>query len=1290
MRRFVLWAAIAALAVPQFAEAVCTKCVATQITAANANKYLFGGSDAAGGIDDWYLTNKKVEVIIDDIGTNDVDVVGGTQPITKTSSNAVATGGTLVDVGLYKQNNDQLPQSFNVGGLSLAQVLLFRQGDETVWGATSNPCTSIGTANAECPAGPECASITVYGLMLMPNVSTQASPTLHARTRYEVCDGEQQLRMRTEIWNQSGGSISALPINDVFLWGGRGLDAFVPAAGRGFNHIELDLSNATNIAQATQSNYWFAPGNLNKKDGKMARGKQAKEVSYGHIFGLSNAPGAQDDSDGPGPNAPITLTTSRLQLGLHGNLLSGAIPVTAVLSAPVPNGASRVSNRALIVGKRNDGNSVTGDPKNPSNIFGQFGYPIGTQPGAVSPGSSEEGTITFIRVGGSPLNPSIPNNSPVTMIRAKGGFKVYLPEGDYQALAVFPGRNDILTPQFTVNVGNNPSLTIDASNEPKLGTLKGTVVNANGNAPMPAKISLKPVSPSVSPGFRRDFQAMNFSFNPGMCSNNFNTSCTADADCGGGNTCFRTCTNKQPATCTTNGDCDTGNGEVCASDNRCRSNACTTDGDCDAGALCKGDTESIVPESFPGGAAQLNVIYTADGKINQKVRPGTYEITVSRGIEYSIQQLGSVTVNAGGTVQLNGGAPITLNKVVDTTGWVSADFHIHSGRSLDSSAPLEARVRSFAAEGVDVMVSTDHDIVTDYNPAIAKLKLGSQIGSIVGTEVTTSVGTPPYFSNAWGHINGWPQLFDPNQRRSNSVEDENGSANVIHDRIRASLAATANKQCIGGSNGGRGCTGASDCKGGGSCVDVGTPVLQLNHVRAGVSGVVNIGFFDNIGYNPATPITACAKYPTICPTSQCFNGTNDGTACTTSATCTGGGVCGCASASVPSMANGCNSILLDLNVIPQASVCSTAGCGSGFEIASGTRNIDADVMEVDNGGNASGWPSTKQMRRDWLSLVNQNVTVGAVGNRHPMWATGVSDSHRLIAELPGYSRTFVQAGDLPDPAINLDIKTFNQKVIGGKMFASTGPFLEVTADTGGPVANLGDTLDGSGGIVNLNIEVQAAPWVPVDEVRVIKNGCVLACFNGSTSPAVSAQPAANSQTNTGVVRFNATIVDSVSADSYYVVEASPNLPVSGRPDIDPVVDSVAAGAFPLAYSNPIFADFDGGGYGGIGTSEPSCGPLPPSCSAGAAVASAAPVTMIAKAPVEEEMSLMDRILSAFLPAKVQAHEAEERPEDEAERLEQHEKTIRKQGGEYFPRQFVVLNFPTPKPEEAKPADDDQK
>jgi hypothetical protein len=1272
IRTILAVAAMAALlGATQAAEAACPKCVAEEITTANAAKHLLGGSDPAGGIGDWYLTNKKVELIVDDIGTIDADIAGGgTVPITVTSSNAVATGGTLVDVGLFNQNNDQLPGSFNVSGLSLDNVLLFRQGDEAIWGATSNPCLSVSGSGTECPSGPDCASITVYGISLFPGVSSVTAPALFARTRYEVCDGEQQVRMRTEIWNQSGSPAGPLPVIDVFLWGGRGIDAFVPATARGYNHPELDLANAANLL--VTSPYWFAPGNVHKKDGRVSRNKIAKEVSYGHLGGIGATPIAQDDPDGPlnpMPPANIPFLDPRLQIGLHGNLLSGAI--VPVLSGTVPDGASRVFSRVLVVGKRNDGHSVTGDPKNKQNIFGQLGYPTGTVRGSVRPRSKDEGTVTFIRTSGSALTPPIAANSPVTSIRAKGGFKVVLPIGNYIARTVFPGRDDIISDPFEV-IGGNSNLIIDASGLDKVGIVTATIVDADTNQPIPAKVSFSP-----SPVFRRDFEAFNFDLRTGMCSNALNgPACTADAACGGGNTCFRTCSNQEPKRCQNVGECEPG--ELCASDNRCRSNDCADDAACGAGYKCVADTASIGAEGFPGGSAQLNVIYTSNGKIKQNIKPDTYTATVSRGLEYSVRQF-PVEVEPGKKVDIGGGSPISLKRVVDTTGWVSADFHIHSARSLDSSAPLEARVQSFAAEGVEVMVATDHDIVTDYIPAIQKMKLTPFVASIVGTEVTTSVGTPPYFSNAWGHVNAWPQIFDPDLRRSGSAEDENASLNVVLDRLRASMAVSNNLQCIGGSRTGRPCSIPQDCKGGGVCTDVGPPVIQFNHVRAGVSGVVNIGFFDNIGYDPAALITDCQKYPVICPTSNCFNGTNDGTTCTSNGDCTGGGVCGCVSASVPAMANGCNEMLLDLNVIPQAALCTTPGCGSGFELASGTRNIDADVMEVDNGGNASGWGSTKAMRRDWMSLLNQGVEVGAPGNRHPLWATGVSDTHRLVAELPGYSRTFVEAGDLPNPGLGLDIKNFNEQVVAGKMFGSAGPVLDVTADNTSVTVGLGETLDASGGNVNLNIEVKAAPWIPVDEVRVIKNGCVIACFNDLTAPAVSAQPAFDDQTAAGVVRFTGVIPDAVTEDSYYVIEASPNLPASGSPAVDPIVNAVAAGAFPFAFTNPIFADFDGSGYEGLATVPPVCPALPASCSAGAAVASAPAETMFASVDPQKDLSWFGRLLEAILPS-VQAHEAENRPDDEEERLREHEERIRKAGDEYFPRQFFVIPTPAPKPE----------
>ena len=67
--------------------------------------------------------------------------------------------------------------------------------------------------------------------------------------------------------------------------------------------------------------------------------------------------------------------------------------------------------------------------------------------------------------------------------------------------------------------------------------------------------------------------------------------------------------------------------------------------------------------------------------------------------------------------------------------------------SPDSAVSNSIRAMSFAAEGVDVLVSTDHDFVTDYAPVIEQLQLTAQMTSMIGCEVT------PF---DYGHHNAFP------------------------------------------------------------------------------------------------------------------------------------------------------------------------------------------------------------------------------------------------------------------------------------------------------------------------------------------------------------------------------------------------------------------------------------------------------------------------------------------------------------------------------------------------------
>ena len=1314
MKRLILALLAVAWLAPSAAHAA-SKLIAEQVTLANAAKDLFGGTDAVGGVDDWYLSNGKVQAIIDDIGT--VTTSSGAA-VDKTSSEAIETGGTLMDLGLKGKNNDQLGNVFNVGGLSLANVFIFHQGDEAQWadpkvpGApmpNGNPCVSVGASEPTCSTDADCASITVYGIMMgtckpepcksghcdptgqvcttsadCPSIdfcSTRTNPTLPVRTTYKVCGTERAIHMSTEVWNKSGNT-QTLPVLDVFLWGGKSLLPFATGRGLGFTHPVLDYHNMDHVVAAvTTAPFLAAPGTLSKADGPMSRGKSAGTVSYGYYVNESRV-----DSNGPVSGGTITNVSG---IGsLHSTELSAATILPMLTGAlKVPNLASVVFNRTMVVGLKNDVASVLGDT--PSNKDGMFANSdlknlLGTVKGKFNkPAPTQEGTITFIRTGGPDLavasdNPSysVLNSAVMSEVRTKGSFKALLPEGTYTLRAVFAGRPDLgppAAPTFTVEVGKTvviPPITLESP-----GILHVEVQDATGatSVGMPAKISLSP-----SPRIHREFAAFTYSLLTGMCSNNFSTQCTADSTCGGGNTCFRTCANVPPERCGAGDTCPSG--FVCASDNYCRKNGCSSDADCGAGYLCRADTVDEQPEGYAGSTAQMHVIFTdSKGIANVEVKPDTYTVSVSRGPKYTIQKFEGVAITTGTTTNLNSGSPVTLKRVVDTSGYMSADFHIHSGRSFDSSVPLNARVNSFASEGVEVMIATDHAVNTDYTPIIKKLKMTPFITSIIGTEITTSVLRPPYMSNEWGHINTWPSVYDPTARRSGAIEEENIAANEIFYRMRHQSLLI----CSGGKNNGMACALDSDCKGGGACKDIGEHMVHLNHPRSGPSAATNQGMLGNVGYDPSKDITDCQKYPVLCSNSQCAGGTNDGTSCTSDSDCKGGGRCGCPGNSTPTAANGCNNILNDMNTIPQAApLCTSPGCGS-YENADDIRNIDFDIMEIDNGGRASSFDETRQVRRDWLSILNQGIQVGAPGKRHMLWVSGVSDSHRLVMELPGYSRTYVGAGNLPNPA-SVDTKTFNDTIISGNVTPTTGPFISFTADDGGTnTKKMGETLGPSVSSVNLHVKVQAAPWVPVDEVRIVKNGCVWQCYNTTTDPAVSDNPADPlEQTDSHATRFQADIPDTITGDSYYIVEAGQNLPSPGdTPTVDPVVNTVAAGAFMFGVANPIFVDYDGGGYEGIdltaGHGEPSCDPPPASCSAGAGtIASIPSSTMFARATAPQpEPSILARVLNTLVGRAVADEPQPSKPQGE-EQVQPRQDPLRPKN-RHIP--WAHIEFPTPVP-----------
>lgn len=141
-----------------------------------------------------------------------------------------------------------------------------------------------------------------------------------------------------------------------------------------------------------------------------------------------------------------------------------------------------------------------------------------------------------------------------------------------------------------------------------------------------------------------------------------------------------------------------------------------------------------------------------------RLEPGDYEIFMSRGHEYSVYRE-RISLPPGGQLLVQG----ELSKISETASWVSFDGHMHAAPSADTGFSLSNRVRGAAAEGLDVMVGTDHDYIVDYAPVISKLGFSDYITAISGQEIT--------LLNI-GHILGWPLEAD-------TSEPDHGAYNYV-------------------------------------------------------------------------------------------------------------------------------------------------------------------------------------------------------------------------------------------------------------------------------------------------------------------------------------------------------------------------------------------------------------------------------------------------------------------------------------------------------------------------------
>jgi hypothetical protein len=230
--------------------------------------------------------------------------------------------------------------------------------------------------------------------------------------------------------------------------------------------------------------------------------------------------------------------------------------------------------------------------------------------------------------------------------------------------------------------------------------------------------------------------------------------------------------------------------------------------------------------------------------------------------------------------------------------------------------------------------------------------------------------------------------------------------------------------------------------------------------------------------------------------------------------------------------------------LPRSDLEGYDGSGPGLVLRTppGARfgNADYHTQEVMNGTENE---DLLPYRAYWFYLLNQGIVRAGTAN---------SDSHSLVDSVLGTPRTLVTT---EQSVSGLDEVRFNAAVRQGRMIGTNGPVVEASiADRSGAERRPSVEAFVPGRTPMLSLRVSAAPWVPIDEVRIVVNGEVARTLSAELSQPPDAFGAE------GIVRFEGEIALSElgldgTRDAWIVVEAGEPLPSVGDLDCDGIPDT---------------------------------------------------------------------------------------------------------------------------------------
>jgi hypothetical protein len=160
-------------------------------------------------------------------------------------------------------------------------------------------------------------------------------------------------------------------------------------------------------------------------------------------------------------------------------------------------------------------------------------------------------------------------------------------------------------------------------------------------------------------------------------------------------------------------------------------------------------------------ALRPGVAYVSGGAARLGLPQGDYVVHAGRGFEYSVATQ-RVSIASGSVTAVE----LKIRREVPTPGLVSCDTHIHTfTHAKHGDATLDERMLTLAGEGVELPISTEHNMLVDFAEPAKRLGVDAYFTPVIGCEVTTRVGHFNVFPVQPGspvpdhRLTDWPALM---------------------------------------------------------------------------------------------------------------------------------------------------------------------------------------------------------------------------------------------------------------------------------------------------------------------------------------------------------------------------------------------------------------------------------------------------------------------------------------------------------------------------------------------------